>query len=63
MTVKTMLKPKNVSVKRVSFDKDSAPYTCPELGRNPGLTDDRFEAFRLPSRIGNQYIYPKRKYD
>jgi hypothetical protein len=33
-------------------------YTCPELGRNPGITDDRFVAFGLPSRIGPWLYYP-----
>ena len=33
-------------------------YTCPELGRNPGLTDDRFKAFDLPSIRGNKRIWP-----
>lgn len=34
------------------------PYTCPELSRNVGLTEDRFTAFALPSRMGNQLRYP-----
>jgi hypothetical protein len=33
-------------------------YHCPELGRNPGLTDDRFTAFELPSRRGNNLYHP-----
>lgn len=42
-----------------SFNKDSPPYTCPELDRNPGIPDSRFQAFSLPSRIGNRLVYPK----
>ena len=33
------------------------PYTCPELGRNPGLPDERFEAFDKPSRMGDKLHY------
>lgn len=37
---------------RPSFVRDSPPYTCPELERNPGLDDKRFEAFSIPSLSG-----------
>jgi hypothetical protein len=37
----------------------SEPYTCPELKRNPGIPAERFRAYELPSRIGDQLIYPK----
>lgn len=42
-----------------SFNKDSPPYTCPELNRNPGIPGARFQAFSLPSRIGDRLVYPK----
>ena len=38
-----------------------APYDGKELKRNPGIDDSRFEAFNLPSRMGDQLIYPKRR--
>ena len=33
-------------------------YTCPELQPMPGITPDRFDAFALPSRMGNRLHYP-----
>lgn len=34
------------------------PYLGLELKVNPGITDDRLEAFRLPSIVGNERRYP-----
>jgi hypothetical protein len=33
-------------------------YSCPELSRNPGIGADRFEAFKLPSRINDRLHWP-----
>ena len=34
------------------------PYLGIELKVNPGITEDRLEAFKLPSRRGNKLFYP-----
>ena len=36
----------------------NTPYTCPELGRTPGIPDGRYTAYALPSRVGNRLFYP-----
>lgn len=33
-------------------------YSCPELGRNVGIGDERFRAYALPSRFGDWLHYP-----
>ena len=38
-------------------DKLKGKYDGAELQRMPGLTADRYEAFELPSRIGNWLYY------
>ena len=42
-----------------SFSKDTS-YDYKELDRPAGVPESRFEAFRLPSMIGGQRVYPKR---
>jgi hypothetical protein len=42
---------------RLPYDKGHG-YTCPELGRNPGIPDERFVAFTLPSIRGSKRVWP-----
>jgi hypothetical protein len=43
------------------IDKMAGTYDGKELMRNPGITDARFEAYRLPSRVAGKLIYPKER--
>lgn len=54
-----LLKPQKHVITPKSFNRDSAPYTCPELGRNAGIPESRFDAYKLPSRMGDRLVYPK----
>lgn len=40
---------------------DRPIYDGKELKRNPGITNERFRAYELPSLRGGQLIYPKEK--
>ena len=46
---------------RITNLNSGAVYDGKELRRNPGITDARFEAYKLPSRIGDTLVYPKEK--
>jgi hypothetical protein len=43
------------------IDKMAGTYDGKELMRNPGITDARFEAYRLPSRVAGKLVYPREK--
>jgi hypothetical protein len=46
---------------RITNLNSGGDYDGKELRRNPGITDARFEAYKLPSRIGDTLVYPKEK--
>ena len=46
---------------RITNLNSGDPYEGKELHRNPGITDARFEAYRLPSRMGDRLVYPKER--
>jgi hypothetical protein len=43
------------------IDKMAGTYDGKELMRNPGITEARFEAYRLPSRVAGKLVYPKER--
>jgi hypothetical protein len=46
---------------RITNLNSGKPYDGKELQRNPGITDARFEAYKLPSRIGDKLVYPRER--
>jgi hypothetical protein len=41
------------------IDKMTGKYDGKELQRNPGITEDRFEAYKLPSIVNGKRVYPR----
>jgi hypothetical protein len=50
-----------IAAQRVTNAMQREIYDGKELKRNPGITDARFEAYRLPSRMGDTLVYPKER--
>ena len=46
---------------RITNLNSGKPYDGKELQRNPGISDARFEAYRLPSLVGDKRVYPKER--
>lgn len=49
------------AAQRITSLNSGGTYDGKELRRNPGITDARFEAYRLPSRMGDTLVYPKER--
>jgi len=49
------------AAQRITNLNSGETYDGKELKRNPGITDARFEAYRLPSRMGDRLVYPKER--
>jgi hypothetical protein len=46
---------------RITNLNSGGTYDGKELQRNPGITEARFEAYRLPSRVAGKLVYPKER--
>jgi hypothetical protein len=46
---------------RIANFNSGGTYDGKELMRNPGITEARFEAYRLPSRVAGKLVYPKER--
>ena len=48
-------------IERVTNAMQREVYQGKELQRNPGISDARFEAYKLPSLVGDKRVYPKER--
>jgi hypothetical protein len=49
---------KPTSSTKASKNFKETVYDCPELKPNAGIPEERFDAYKLPSRFGNELRYP-----
>jgi len=49
-----------VKAERITSLNTGKPYDGRELLRNPGIPDERYAAFNLPSLMGGQRVTPRR---
>ncbi len=49
------------AAQRITNLNSGGDYDGKELMRNPGITEARFEAYKLPSRVAGKLVYPKEK--